>query len=127
MKVTNIVARLRGKKIAYTGTQEVSELLRQQADRVQDRLPVHLERFAAVVRESGPLGYQPGLVTLREEAYDSALYAEAALTTARQAGHTDLADALEDLAETLHEATALLACAVHATVPVPQMPLDQAA
>jgi hypothetical protein len=125
VKVADILARLQGKSLAYDTPEEVAELLDDQHDRIHDgRLPSHL---AGAARLSCQLAYQPGLVSLRGETYDSALYLEALLTAARSRGYTTLAEALEEAAVALHEATELLAAAVHATVPAPEAPLIQAA
>lgn len=125
MKVTHILARLRGKRWAYDTTEEVAEFLQDQRDRIHDeRLPVHMNGAAGL---SSQLAYQPGLADLMGEAYESALYLEALLTTARTAGYEELADALQEAAAVQHEAVAVLAEATHATVPAPQVPLTQAA
>ncbi|MEU9777103.1 hypothetical protein [Streptomyces sp. NPDC047968] len=125
MSVHDLIARLQGKKRAYDTTEEVVELLDEQAARVHDeRLPAHLRGVTAITER---LGYQPGLLALRGETYDSALYLEALVTNARSQGLDDLAEDLAELAELMHEATGKLARAVHATIPAPEIPLTRAA
>lgn len=125
MSVSDFLARLQGKRAAYDTNGEVAELLDAQFERVRDsRLPVHLQRTARLEER---LAFQPGLVDARAKTADLALYAEALITAARSAGHADLAEHLDDVAEALHGAVAELAAAAHATVPVPQVPLAYAA
>jgi hypothetical protein len=125
VRVTDFVARLRGKRWAYDTPEEVAELLEGQRESIRgERLPVHMNGAATL---SSQLAYQPGLADLAGEAYESALYLEALLTTARAAGYDELADALQEAAAVQHEAVAVLAEATHATVPAPQIPLTQAA
>lgn len=125
MSVSDFLARLQGKRAAYDTTDEVAELLDAQFERVRDsRLPVHLQRTAHLEER---LSFQPGLVDARARTADLALYAEALITAARSAGHADLAERLDDVAEALHGAVSELAAATHATVPVPQVPLAYAA
>ncbi|MFD5899652.1 hypothetical protein [Streptomyces sp. NPDC060366] len=125
MSVSQILARLQGKRAAYDTTGEVIQLLDEQYARVHDtRLPAHLQRTAHLEQL---LAFQPGLVDARATAADLALYTEALVTAARSNGHTELAERLVDVAETLHGAVAELAAATHATVPVPQVPLAYAA
>lgn len=125
MSVSDFLARLQGKRAAYDTTDEVAELLDAQFERARDsRLPVHLQRTARLEER---LAFQPGLVDARARTADLALYAEALITAARSAGHADLAESLDDVAEALHVAVSELAAATHATVPVPQAPLAYAA
>ncbi|WP_328753574.1 hypothetical protein OHT57_47230 (plasmid) [Streptomyces sp. NBC_00285] len=125
MSVSDFLARLQGKRAAFDTTGEVAELLDAQFERARDsRLPVHLQRTARLEER---LAFQPGLVDARAKTADLALYAEALITAARSAGHADLAERLDGVAEALHEAVSELAAATHATVPVPQVPLAYAA
>lgn len=125
MSVSDFLARLQGKRAAYDTTDEVVRLLDEQYARVHDaRLPVHLQRTAHLEEL---LAFQPGLVDARAKTADLALYADALVTAARSNGHTELAERLVDVVESLHGAVAELAAATHATVPVPQVPLAQAA
>ncbi|MEV0580902.1 hypothetical protein [Streptomyces sp. NPDC050392] len=125
MSVSAFLARLQGKRPAYDTTAEVMQLLDAQYRRIHDsRLPVHLQRTAHLEEA---LAFQPGLVDARAAAADLALYAEALITAARSNGHGELAENLNDVAESLHEAVSKLAEAAHATVPIPQVPLVHAA
>jgi hypothetical protein len=125
VKVADFLARLSGKRRAYDTTEEVAQLLDYQNRRMRDdRLPVHLAGAASLADR---LSFQPGLVDLRAETYDTALYLEALLTAARTSGYTTLAERLAEAAESAHELTALLSIATHATVPAPEVPLAEAA
>ncbi|GAA1376696.1 hypothetical protein ACFPK5_00905 [Streptomyces beijiangensis] len=125
MSVTEILARLQGKRAAYDTTGEVAQLLDEQYRRLHDaRLPLHLARTARLEER---LAFQPGLIDARAKTADLALYADALVTAARSSGHAELAERLADVVESLHGAVAELAAATHATVPVPQVPLAYAA
>lgn len=125
MSVADFLARLQGKRPAFDTTDEVTQLLDDQYERIRDtRLPLHLQRAAHLEQL---LSFQPGLVDARGAAADLALHAEALITAARSGGHEDLAERLVDAAEALNEAVFHLAAAAHATVPVPQVPLVHAA
>lgn len=123
--VTDILARLSGKSFAWDNTDDLAEVLAKRCTHLRDtRVPAHL---AGAARLDSQLAYQPGLVELLSEAYDSELYLEALLTCARSAGYGELAERLAEAAEGMHEATLRLFEAAHATVHSPQIPLTGAA
>jgi hypothetical protein len=124
-KLAALVARLQGKVWAYETTEDVAKLLDDQTYRLlMERTQGHLAGAATL---SGPLAFQPGLVDLRGETYDGALYLEALATVAMSMGESTLADELTEACELAHELTTRLAAAAHATVPAPAVPVTDAA
>ncbi|MEU3189491.1 hypothetical protein ABZ686_02350 [Streptomyces sp. NPDC006992] len=118
MKISRILARARGRTPAYETPAGVENALRDQFERVEKRLPAHMYGAAQL---EGVLAYQPGLVDLAGEAYDTVLYLEALLTAARSRGHTGLADSLQDAALAYREAAAVLSQAAYSTAPKPPL------
>lgn len=124
-KLAALAARMQGKARAYETTEDVAHLLEDQVERLHlERTPVHLAGAASL---SSVLAYQPGLVELRGEVYDSAVYLEALATVAASLGESTLAGELTEASELAHELTAKLAAAAHATVPAPAIPVADAA
>ncbi|QDN84356.1 hypothetical protein [Streptomyces sp. RLB3-6] len=119
-KLAALVARRQGKVRAYETTEDVTRLLDGQVDRLRlERTYFHLARAASL---SSTLAYQPGLVEMRGEIYDGAVYLEALATVAMSLGESTLAGELAEASELAHELTARLAAATHATVPAPAVP-----
>ncbi|MFI8177966.1 hypothetical protein ACIF6H_32250 [Streptomyces microflavus] len=124
-KLTALAARLAGKAGAHETTEQLVAVLDQQIERLTDeRGPEHLADAANL---SSPAAYQPGLIDLRGDAYDMAVYLDALTTTAVALGDADLADALVEAGEFAHELVARLAAAAHATIPAPVIPVSNAA
>ncbi|MFE7442385.1 hypothetical protein ACFU7X_18260 [Streptomyces chartreusis] len=120
-KLAALIARWQGKALAYETTEDVVQLLDDQAHQLlMERTQAHLAGAATL---SGPLAFQPGLVDLRGEVCDGALYLEALATVAMSMGESTLADELTEACELAHELTARLAAATHATVPAPVVPV----
>lgn len=124
-KLAALIARSQGKVRAYETNEDVAILLEDQVERLHlERTPVHLAGAASL---SSVLAYQPGLVELRGEVYDSAIYLEALATVAASLGESTLAGELCEASELAHELTAKLAAATHSTVPAPAVPVANAA
>lgn len=124
-KLTALAARLMGKTWAHESTEELAAALDRQIEELtEERMPEHLAGAASLT--SAP-AYQPGLIDLRGDAYDMAVYLDALTTTAVALGDADLADALVEAGEFAHELVARLAAAAHATIPAPAVPVSDAA
>lgn len=122
--LTDLIARLQGKAFAYDTTEEVADLLRDQTHRLVDRFGKHVDGAVGLADE---LAFQPGLIDLRGEQLDSALYLQALEFAARRQGHQDLADRLRAAAVCARETASLVSIAAHATVPTPGVPVGEAA
>ncbi|GHB75883.1 hypothetical protein GCM10010331_74660 [Streptomyces xanthochromogenes] len=124
-KLTALAARLTGRAWAHETTEQLVAALDQQIERLTDeRVPEHLAGAASL---SSPAAYQPGLIDLRADAYDMAVYLDALTTAAVALGDADLADALVEAGESAHELVTRLAVAAHATIPAPAVPVADAA
>lgn len=124
-KLTALAARLMGKAWTYGSTEELAAALDQQVERLRDaNMPEHLASAASLT--SVP-AYQPGLLELRGDIYDAAVYLDALTTSATVLGDADLVEALREAGETAHELVARLAAATHATIPAPAVPVSQVA
>ncbi|MFF4902582.1 hypothetical protein [Streptomyces sp. NPDC001068] len=124
-KLTALAARLTGRTQAHETTEQLVTALDRQIGQLTDqRGPEHLADAAALPT---PAAYQPGLIDLRGDAYDMALYLDALTTTALALGDADLADALVEASEFAHALVARLAAAATATIPVPAIPVANAA
>ncbi|THA28252.1 hypothetical protein E4198_00105 [Streptomyces sp. RKND-216] len=122
--LTDLIARLQGKTAAYDTTEDVAALLRDQTVRLTGRALVH---HAGAARLADELAYQPGLIDLRGEQLDGALYLQALADAARAHGHRPLADRLQDAAVSARETAALVSIAAHATVSAHGTPVTEAA
>lgn len=124
-KLTALAARLMGKTWAHESTEELAAALDQQVEELRDaNMPEHLAGAASLT--SVP-AYQPGLIDLRGDIYDAAVYLDALTTSATALGDADLVEALREAGETAHELVARLAAAAHATIPAPAVPVSDAA
>ncbi|MEW2265932.1 hypothetical protein ACGF5T_33465 [Streptomyces sp. NPDC047853] len=122
-KLTALAARLMGKTWAHESTEELAAALDQQVEQVRDaNMPEHLAGAASLT--SVP-AYQPGLIALRGDIYDAAVYLDALTTTATALGDADLVKTLREAGETAHELVARLTAAAHATIPAPAVPVSR--
>ncbi|MGW3414580.1 hypothetical protein [Streptomyces sp. NPDC000888] len=129
MKVTttlvSLAARLIGKSWAHETAEELAAALDKQVEQLrEEHMPEHLAGAASL--SSAP-AYQPGLIDLRGDMYDAAVYLDALTTSAAALGDADLVEALREAGETAHELVARLAVAAHATLPAPAVPVADAA
>ncbi|MBC2869835.1 hypothetical protein [Streptomyces mexicanus] len=124
-KLTALAARILGKTWAYESTEELAAALDRQVEQLRDEtMPEHLAGAASLT--SAP-AYQPGLIDLRGDIYDAAVYLDALTTSATALGDADLVEALREAGEAAHELVALLAAAAHATIPAPSVPASRIA
>lgn len=124
-KLTALAARLMGKTWAHESTEELAAALDRQVEQLRDaNMPEHLAGAASLT--SVP-AYQPGLIELRGDIYDAAVYLDALTTSATALGDADLVEALREAGETAHELVARLAAAAHATIPAPAVPVSRVA
>ncbi|OEJ20810.1 hypothetical protein AR457_41810 (plasmid) [Streptomyces agglomeratus] len=124
-KLTDLAALLMGKTWAHETAEELAAALEKQVEQLRDeRMPEHLADAASL---DGVPAYQPGLIDLRGDMYDAAVYLDALTTSAAALGDADLVQALRDAGETAHELVARLAVATHATLPAPAVPVADAA
>ncbi|KUL73957.1 MULTISPECIES: hypothetical protein [unclassified Streptomyces] len=120
-KLTALAARLIGKNWAHESAEELAAALDKQIDQLREaNMPEHLAGAASLT--SAP-AFQPGLVDLRGDIYDAAVYLDALTTSATATGNVDLVDALREAGEAAHELVARLAAAAHATIPAPAVPV----
>lgn len=124
-KLTALASLLMGKAWAHETAEELSAALDKQVEQLrEERMPEHLAGAASL---SSVPAYQPGLIDLRGDMYDAAVYLDALTTSAAALGDVDLVLALREAGETAHELVARLAVAAHATVPAPAVPVADAA
>ncbi|MFE4539627.1 hypothetical protein ACFRKB_31955 [Streptomyces scopuliridis] len=124
-KLTALAALLMGKTWAHESAEELAAALDTQVEQLrEEHMPEHLADAASL---SSVSAYQPGLIDLRGDMYDAAVYLDALTTSAAALGDADLVQALREAGETAHELVARLAVAAHATVPAPAVPGANAA
>jgi hypothetical protein len=124
-KLTAFAARLMGKSWAHESSEELAAALDKQVEQLrEERVPEHLAGASGL---SGVPAYQPGLIELRGDMYDAALYLDALTTSAVAHGDADLIQALQEAGEAAHELVMRLAAAAHATIPAPAVPAIDAA
>ncbi|WP_186779925.1 hypothetical protein [Streptomyces salinarius] len=124
-KLTALAARLMGKIWAHESAEELAAALDRQVEQLREaNVPEHLAGAASLT--SVP-AYQPGLIELRGDIYDAAVYLDALTTSATALGDADLVEALREAGETAHELVARLAAAAHATIPAPAVPVSRIA